>query len=149
MKTIWVLHGPNLNLLGSREPEIYGRSTLAEIDAQLIAHGRRHGVTVECFQSNREGALVDRVQAARGVVNGLVINAAAYSHTSIALRDALVFAEVPAIEVHLSNVARREDFRHRSLLADVCRGTITGLGPVGYQLALDALVSDGVHEVCS
>lgn len=137
-----VLHGPNLNLLGRREPHLYGTLTLAELDAELIALGASLGASVETFQSNHEGALVDRLQLTRDDgTDGLVINAAALTHTSIALRDALVFSERPAIEVHLSNVYAREPFRHTSMLADVCVGLITGLGPDSYRLALRALIS--------
>lgn len=137
-----VLHGPNLNLLGRREPHLYGTLTLAELDAELIALGASLGASVETFQSNHEGALVDRLQLTRDDgTDGLVINAAALTHTSIALRDALVFSERPAIEVHLSNVYAREPFRHTSMLADVCLGLITGLGPDSYRLALRALIS--------
>ena len=141
MKTIWVLNGPNLNLLGAREPEIYGRATLEEIERGLTAHGERAGARVECFQSNVEGELVTRVQQARGRADGIILNAAAYSHTSIALVDALRFAGVPAVEVHLSNVHAREPYRRELLTASACVGCITGLGPLGYHLALDALLA--------
>ena len=135
-----VLHGPNLNLLGTREPQIYGRTTLSEIDDELRAVGEALGVTVETFQSNHEGALVDRIQAARGQAAALIINAGGYTHTSVALRDALAAVGLPVIEVHLSQLAAREEFRHRSLLAPVCVGQITGLGGFGYRLALEAAV---------
>lgn len=135
-----VLHGPNLNLLGEREPEIYGRSTLAEIDAELMRRGAQRGYQVHCFQSNSEGALVDRIQEARAQARGLLINAAGYTHTSVALRDAIAASGLPAVEVHLSNVYRREPFRHRSLLAAACIGVVAGFGPASYYLALDALV---------
>ena len=136
---VWVINGPNLNLLGRREPEVYGRATLAQIEASLVEHGARRGVSVACFQSNHEGALVDRVQAARDGAQGLIVNFGAYSHTSIALRDALTFAALPTIEVHLSNVHSRAGFRHTLLTAAVATGSITGLGADGYRLALDAL----------
>lgn len=137
-----VLHGPNLNMLGRREPHLYGSLTLAELDLDLVALGLSLGAEVSTFQSNDEGALVTRIQATRDDgTRGLVVNAAAYTHTSIAIRDALVFCECPAIEVHLSNVHKREAFRHTSLIADVCLGQIVGLGPDSYRLALRALVS--------
>lgn len=148
MKTIWVLNGPNLNLLGTREPEIYGRTTLAEIDAALVAHGARRGVQVACFQSNSEGELVTRIQEARGQADGLIFNPAAYTHTSVALRDALAAVALPTVEVHLTNLARREGFRRRSLIAAVCVGTISGFGAFGYHLAFEALLNQAApHEV--
>ncbi len=136
---ILVIHGPNLNLLGRREPEIYGRTTLDEINRGLAEFGARLGLTVEAFQSNREGEIVDRIQQAIGGCAGLIINAAAYTHTSIAIRDALALLEVPVIEVHLSNIHKREEFRHASLMAAVVIGQIIGLGASGYRLALQAL----------
>jgi len=139
LKTIWVLNGPNLNLLGSREPELYGATTLAEIERALVEEGRRRGVAVECFQSNGEGELVTRVQEARGRADGLIVNFGAYSHTSIALADALSAVALPAVEVHVTNVHRREPFRRRLVTAAACVGAITGLGARGYHLALDAL----------
>lgn len=135
---ILLLNGPNLNLLGTREPAHYGANSLAEIEAELVALASSRGAELACFQSNSEGALVDRIQAARGErVEFILINAGAYTHTSVALRDALAAVEIPFIEVHLSNVYKREDFRHRSLLADLARGLIVGLGPQGYRLALE------------
>lgn len=136
---ILIVHGPNLNMLGLREPEIYGRTRLEEIDAQLVTLGKQWGLKVSTFQSNSEGLLVDTIQAAMGKVSGLIINPAAYTHTSIAIRDALLMLAVPVIEIHLSNVHRREAFRQRSLLADVVTGQIVGLGVNGYYLALRAL----------
>lgn len=134
---IWVIHGPNLNLLGSREPSIYGASTLADIDRELVAIGAAAGVRVESFQSNHEGALVDHVQRAPAAgVGYIVINPAAYTHTSVALRDALAAVAIPFIEVHLSNVHKREPFRHRSYFSDLAEGVIAGLGANGYRLAL-------------
>jgi 3-dehydroquinate dehydratase-2 len=138
---ILVLHGPNLNLLGSREPEIYGTATLAEIDASLVAQGQALGVEVASVQSNSEGALVDAIQGAHGSVDGIVINPAGYSHTSVAIRDALVAVDLPAVEVHLSNPAAREEFRHVDLVAGACLGTVTGFGPNGYLVALEQLVA--------
>lgn len=136
---VLVVHGPNLNLLGAREPHLYGRTTLAEIDRDLRAHGAELGLAIDTCQSNHEGALIDRLQRARGVVAGLIINAGGLTHTSVSLRDAVAALAVPTVEVHLSNLYAREDFRHRSLLAPVCQGQIAGLGAIGYRLALDAL----------
>lgn len=135
-----VLHGPNLNLLGQREPEVYGHTTLAEIDARLREQAARSGATLEAVQSNHEGALIDQIQAARGVCDGIIINPGGFTHTSVALRDALIASELPVIEVHLSNIYAREDFRRESLVTDVAIGSICGLGPIGYQLALEALL---------
>jgi 3-dehydroquinate dehydratase-2 len=136
--SVLVLHGPNLNLLGTREPHIYGSTTLADIDADLRKVGEDLGVAVETFQSNSEGALIDRIHEARTQVQALIVNAGGYTHTSVALRDALAAVGLPVIEVHLTNLAAREEFRHRSLLAPVCVGQITGLGAFGYRLALEA-----------
>ncbi len=145
--TVLVLHGPNLNLLGSREPEHYGHATLADIDARLAALGSELGVTVETFQSNAEHELVGRVQGAPAAgVRFIIINPAAFTHTSVALRDALAAVHIPFIEVHLSNVHAREPFRHRSFLSDIAIGTIAGLGPIGYELALRAAVELGVRS---
>ncbi len=140
MKRILVIHGPNLNRLGRREPDIYGRHTLEDIDAEIIATGKDSGVDVQTFQSNHEGELVDRIQQAAEEVDGLIINPAAYTHTSVALRDALQMLAIPVIEVHLSNIYRREAFRHHSMTAAAATGQITGLGKNGYLLALEALV---------
>lgn len=135
---ILVLHGPNLNLLGSREPSVYGAATLAEIDAMLQKRAGEAGVGLDCFQSNDEGALVDRVQsAARDGTRFILINPAAYTHTSVALRDALAAVAIPFVEVHLSNVHRREAFRHHSYFSDLAEGVIAGLGASGYRLALE------------
>ncbi len=136
---ILVIHGPNLNLLGRREPEIYGRTTLDEINSRLTTLGAQMGLALETFQSNHEGAIVDRIQQAAGVYDGLIINAAAFTHTSIAIRDALAMIEAPVIEVHLSNIHRREPFRHTSMTAGVVTGQILGLGAAGYALALRGL----------
>ena len=134
---IWVLHGPNLNLLGTREPQVYGSTTLAQVDAQLQTIATGEGATLECFQSNHEGVLVDRIQAARAAgVGFIVINPAAFTHTSVAIRDALAAVSIPFVEVHLSNVHRREAFRHHSYLSDLAVGVVAGLGPDGYRFAL-------------
>ena len=137
---VLVLHGPNLNLLGVREPEIYGRTTLAEIDASLAALAAELGVGIDCFQSNHEGALIDRIQGARGHVTAIVINPGGFTHTSVALRDALAACGVPAVEVHLSNTHKRETFRHGSLTAPVCVGQVMGFGGNGYVLAIEGLL---------
>ncbi len=137
---ILVLHGPNLNLLGEREPELYGRTTLAEIDARLSEVGAANGASVDSFQSNHEGALVDRIQTAGHTYQGIVINPGGFTHTSIALRDALVASGLPIVEVHLSNIHAREPFRRTSLVSDIALGQITGLGPMGNELALLALL---------
>lgn len=140
MKKILVIHGPNLNRLGTREPEKYGRQTLAEIDRALSGAGKENGVMVETFQSNHEGAIIDRIQDAIGEYDGIIINPAAYTHTSIAIRDALLMLEIPIVEIHLSNIYKREPFRHRSILADIVTGQITGFGMKGYLMALDAIL---------
>ncbi|AJW44390.1 MULTISPECIES: type II 3-dehydroquinate dehydratase [Ralstonia] len=138
LHSVLVLHGPNLNLLGTREPEVYGATTLADINAALVERAQARGVTLAHFQSNHEGALVDRIHAAKGEgVEFIIINPAAYTHTSVALRDALAGVAIPYIEVHLSNVHRREPFRHHSYLADQAVGVICGLGWRGYLAALD------------
>jgi 3-dehydroquinate dehydratase-2 len=141
-----VLHGPNLNLLGSREPGLYGTRSLVDIDATLSERAQALGVGIDCFQSNHEGALVDRIHQAGastggGWYDGILINAGAYTHTSIAIRDALLAVSIPFVEVHLSNVHAREPFRHHSTLADRAVGVICGFGPMSYTLALDGLVS--------
>jgi len=136
-----LLNGPNLNLLGLREPGLYGASTLGAIEASLREQAQGLGVELECFQSNHEGGLVDRIHAARGEVEGILINAGAYTHTSIALRDALLAVAIPFVELHLSNVHAREPFRHHSHLADKAVGVICGFGPASYTLALQGLVA--------
>ena len=134
---ILVLNGPNLNLLGSREPKIYGSATLVDIERDLMAEAASRGARVSFFQSNHEGELIDRIQGARDdVVDFIIINAGALTHTSVALRDALAALAIPFIEVHLSNVYRREEFRHRSYLADLAVGVVAGLGARGYRYAL-------------
>lgn len=134
-----VIHGPNLNLLGEREPHIYGRQTLAEIDGHLVALGKELSIEVTTFQSNHEGALVDRIQAGRQRVDAFLLNPAGYTHTSVALRDAVLAAGKPVVEVHLSNPDAREPFRRVSYLADIAWARIQGFGAVGYELALRGL----------
>lgn len=141
LKPVLVLNGPNLNMLGKRQPEIYGRETLADVEKACRAEAARLGLTVDFIQSNYEGALVDRIQAAREQNSGIVINAGAYTHTSVALLDALNAAELPAVEVHISNIYKRETFRHRSYISPAAVGVIAGLGIQGYLLALQALAS--------
>ncbi len=137
---VLLLNGPNLNLLGLREPGLYGAATLEAIEAGLRSQAEGLGVELDCFQSNHEGALVDHIHAARGQVDGILINAGAYTHTSIALRDALLAVAIPFVELHLSNVHARESFRHHSFLADKAVGVICGFGPASYTLALQGLV---------
>ncbi|MHB1233555.1 MAG: type II 3-dehydroquinate dehydratase [Burkholderiales bacterium] len=141
-KNILVLHGPNLNLLGTREPEHYGRDTLAQINARLIKRAADAGVHLESFQSNAEADLVNRIhQAGKEGIDFILINPAAFTHTSVALRDAIAAVGIPYIEVHLSNVFAREPFRHHSYFSDLAEGVISGLGPMGYELALDYALS--------
>lgn len=139
-KGILLLHGPNLNLLGTRQPEIYGSMTLADINAAVERHASERGIQLRCAQSNREGELIDLLHEAREWADGVIFNAGAYTHTSLALRDAIVAIELPVIETHLSNVYAREEFRHESLLAPVCLGAIAGFGWHSYILAVDALL---------
>lgn len=139
---ILVLHGPNLNLLGTREPDVYGRTTLADIHAAMEARGRAEGILVESFQSNHEGQLIDRVQAAgTEEIRFIIINPAGYTHTSVALRDALAAVAIPYVEVHLSNIHAREAFRHHSYFSDRATGVICGLGAYGYMAALEFALS--------
>jgi len=137
--TIFILNGPNLNMLGVREPEIYGRDTLADIEAACVERARELGLEVEFRHSNHEGQIVEWIHEARQGADGIIINPAALTHTSVAVHDALKIAEVPVIEVHLSNTHRREEWRHRSFVSLVATGVIMGLGSQGYLLALDAL----------
>ena len=135
------LHGPNLNLLGTREPGIYGSQTLGQVNAELESRAQALGAAISCYQSNHEGALVDRIHEGRGSVDGILINAGAYTHSSIALRDALLGVAIPFVELHLSNTHAREPFRDHSTLADKAVGVICGFGPLSYTLALEGLVA--------
>ena len=147
MKQILVLHGPNLNLLGTREPEVYGRTTLDEINAKLSAQAEKAGAKLTHFQSNTEGVLVDRVQQARSDgTSFIIINPAAFTHTSVALRDALAAVAIPFVEVHLSNVYAREAFRKESYFSDIAVGVISGLGATGYELALQFALQHPVRS---
>jgi 3-dehydroquinate dehydratase II len=137
--TILILNGPNLNLLGVREPQTYGRETLADIEEACLERAAQLGLIVEFRQSNHEGQLIDWIQEARETADGIVLNAGALTHTSVAIHDALIAAELPVVEVHLSNIYRRESFRHHSFVSPVAKGVIAGLGPHGYELALEAM----------
>ena len=141
MLRLLVLHGPNLNLLGTREPSIYGQMSLPEIDTSLTRRGGELGIAVQTKQTNIEGELVTWIQDARGHFDGIIINPAAYTHTSIAIRDAIAAVALPTVEVHLSNIHQREEFRHHSFIAGVALGQIAGFGPTGYLLALDAFAA--------
>lgn len=140
MIRILVINGPNLNLLGEREPAVYGTLTLDSLNSSVVSHGESIGASVETYQSNHEGEIIDRIQKARNNFDGIIINAGAYTHYSYAIRDALASVKLPAVEVHISNIYNREEFRSHSVLAPVCLGQIAGLGQKGYLLAVDALV---------
>lgn len=140
-KVLHIINGPNLNLLGTREPEVYGTTTLADIEAMCADRAQKHGMETLCLQSNDEGEMVNFIQTARTEASGLIINAGAYSHTSVAILDALQAVEVPVIEVHLSNIFAREEFRHHSYVSGVAAGVICGLGAQGYEMAIDALAA--------
>ena len=137
MNSILVIHGPNLNLLGTREPEIYGSQTLSDINQKLQQSAQSRGIQLDTFQSNHEGAMVEEIHRARGKYNAIIINPAAFTHTSVAIRDALAGVDIPFVEVHLSNVHQREAFRHHSFFSDLAVGVICGLGAYGYESALD------------
>jgi 3-dehydroquinate dehydratase-2 len=136
---VLVIHGPNLNMLGTREPDVYGTGTLADINDSLIRKAAGLGVVIETFQSNHEGEIVEKIQSAPARYQGVIINPAAFTHTSVAIHDALHLLDVPVIEVHLSNIYKREPFRHKSLIAPVATGQITGMGALGYLLALEGI----------
>lgn len=138
-KKVLVIHGPNLNMLGKREPGIYGKTGLNDINKDLLRLGKKLGLIVDAFQSNHEGAIVDKIQEAYQKYEGLIINPAAYTHTSIAIRDALLLFKAPVIEVHLSNIYKREPFRHKSMVADIATATLCGFGHYGYYMALEAM----------
>ena len=139
-KKILVIHGPNLNMLGKREPAHYGTETMDSINRRMTEKGLAEGLTFEFFQSNGEGRIVDKIQSALGEYDGLIINPAAYTHTSVAIRDAIALLDIPVVEIHLSNIHNREPFRRRSLIAAVVSGQITGFGSNGYLLAMDAII---------
>jgi 3-dehydroquinate dehydratase-2 len=140
MTSILILNGPNLNLLGTRQPQVYGKATLADIESDCRAHAAERGIGIEFAQSNHEGAMMDLIHAAKGKHAGIILNAGAYTHTSVALMDAIISVELPAIELHLSNVHAREEFRHVSYIAKAAVGIICGFGPRGYVLAIDAML---------
>ena len=139
MKRILVIHGPNLNLLGEREPGVYGSTSFAELNNMIQDRAEKLGMECEIFQSNHEGAIIDRLHAARKDFDGVIINAGAYTHYSYAIHDAIHDIRIPVIEVHISNIHAREDFRHKSITAGVCAGVVAGFGPMGYHLALQGL----------
>ena len=140
-KRVLVIHGPNLNMLGQREPDIYGHQSLEEINDQLLKLGAKLNLVLETFQSNHEGEIVSRIQQAMDTCEGILINPAAYTHTSIAIRDALSLLDIPVVEIHLSNIYKREPFRHKSLIADIAAARISGFGAHGYLLALEGLTT--------
>ena len=140
MTKILLINGANLNMLGIREPEKYGGKSLAEIESELIAKGKESGVEIDTYQSNIEGEIVEKIQQARGVYDGILINAGGYTHTSVVIRDAISAVNLPTIEIHMTNIHSREEFRHTSLLSGVCKGIVAGFGDKSYILALEGLV---------
>jgi 3-dehydroquinate dehydratase-2 len=138
-RNVLVIHGPNLNMLGKREPDIYGHQTLGQINSKLKAQADKRGLRIESFQSNHEGDIVEKIQQAQETFHGILINPAAYTHTSIAIRDALMMLDIPIVEIHLSNIYKREPFRQTSMISDIVTAQISGFGPHGYILALDGL----------
>ena len=141
MMNILLINGPNLNLLGAREPEIYGNQTLDQLEKELMQTAKKNGIKLECYQSNHEGKIVDKIQASIGNINGILINAGALTHTSVALRDALVGSNIPFIELHISNIFNREGFRKESFLTDKAIGIISGFGVNSYFLSLEAIIN--------
>lgn len=141
LQNVLVIHGPNLNMLGKREPAIYGKTTLNEINKKLKEAAKNLEVAVDTFQSNHEGEIVEKIQDAMGKYQGLIINPAAYTHTSIAIRDALLLLDIPIIEIHLSNIYKRESFRNKSMIADIATGQISGFGILGYLMALESIAT--------
>lgn len=135
-----LMNGPNLNLLGQREPDVYGTTTLADIEADTVAYAHEHGADMDCFQSNHEGELIDEIHASQGVYDGIVYNPGAHTHYSYALHDAISSVTTPVVEVHISDISKREEFRRHSVLADACIGQIKGLGPEGYLRGVDMLM---------
>ncbi len=138
---ILLINGVNLNMLGTREVEKYGTTTLTDIEDQLVSYAKEKNVTLDTYQSNYEGALVEKIHQSLGLYDGIIINAGAYTHTSIAIRDALLTVQIPTVEVHITNVYKRENFRHHSMLSDVCLGVVAGFGKMSYQMALDGLIT--------
>ncbi|MFH2046126.1 MAG: type II 3-dehydroquinate dehydratase [Pseudomonadota bacterium] len=139
LQKIIVIHGPNLNMLGEREPDKYGTTTLTDINKELVKLGKKLGLGVDTFQSNHEGLIVDKIQEASRIYHGVIINPAAFTHTSIAIRDSLLLLKVPIIEVHLSNIFKREPFRHKSMVSDIATAGMFGFGHLGYYMALEAI----------
>ena len=138
--SILIINGPNLNMLGKREPHLYGHMTLGEINKKIVDYAQKRNVEVEFFHSNNEGEIINKIQKSVGFSNGIIINAGAYSHTSIAIRDAIASINIPVVEVHISNIFKREDFRHHSYIAPVCAGSVLGFGYLGYVLSLEYFI---------